>query len=83
VSANIPKIADIREHLDELPYALEDQSPLSTRRNPAILGGVSIDITYTELREGLPSRTLADRLIARFFDSYDPAAPSRRTLPLM
>lgn len=67
------QIAAIKEHLGESSKPRVSLSLESDQ--PALLGGVLRVLTKSELLESFPSKQVADLLVARFFESYDPAIP--------
>ena len=67
------QIAAIKEDLGEISKPRISMCLESDQ--PALLGGVLRTVTKPELMESFPSKPVADLLVARFFESYDPAIP--------
>jgi hypothetical protein len=76
--AVLQDLSVIREHFEEASE-IQANAPISSSE-PALLSGLSSDVTLAELVGDLPRREFADQLISRFFDTYDPAVPSRQLL---
>ena len=56
--------------------------PATTSYRPSLLDGLTKSPSHAELLASLPSRKDADRLIERFFESYNPSIPACCKLPL-
>lgn len=53
------------------------QPPVIQAHRPGLLSGLTPPPDRSTILESLPSKSAADKLLGRFFDSYNPAMPAR------
>ena len=62
-----------KKELEKEYEKIKQSSPGTARDRPAFLFSAHIAATDAELRGELPSKSAVDKLVTRYFNSYDPA----------
>ena len=65
------------EENDKIEFSNGSQSPITKDYRPSLLSGLTQPPDRSTIVGSLPSREAADKLVARFFESYNPANPAR------
>ena len=65
--------AQHKKDLDSNYEKVKQSRPSATLDGPTFLFGSNVKATDTELRAEVPSKSAVDRLVTRYFNSYDPA----------
>jgi hypothetical protein len=65
------------EENDKIEFTTGFESLITKAHRPSLLAGLTQPPDRSTIVASLPSRSAADKLIARFFDSYNPAIPAR------
>jgi hypothetical protein len=65
------------EENDKIELSNGSQSPVTKDHRPSLLAGLTQPPDRSTIFASLPSREACDKLVARFFDSYNPAIPAR------
>ncbi|KAE9375537.1 hypothetical protein N431DRAFT_332569 [Stipitochalara longipes BDJ] len=68
------------EENDKIEFSTGSASPVTKDHRPSLLSGLTQPPDRSTIVGSLPSRETADRLVARFFESYNPATPARYVL---
>ncbi|KAE8452752.1 hypothetical protein EG329_013024 [Mollisiaceae sp. DMI_Dod_QoI] len=69
------------EENDKIEFTNGFQEPIATRpHRPGLFSGLTQPLDRATILASLPTREAADKLILRFFDSYNPAIPARYVL---
>jgi hypothetical protein len=63
------------EENDKIEYT-SGPAPSGRPYRPTLLSGLAQPPDRATILDSLPSREAADKLVARFFDSYNPAIPA-------
>jgi hypothetical protein len=71
------------EENDKIEFSSGSQSPITKDHRPSLLSGLTQPPDRSTIVSSFPSREATDKLMTRFFQSYNPAAPARcEFLPL-
>ena len=62
---------------DKIEFSSGSQSPITKGYRPSLLSGLTQPPHRSTIVASLPSREEADKLVTRFFQSYNPATPAR------
>jgi hypothetical protein len=65
------------EENDKIEFSSGSQSPITKDHRPSLLSGLTQPPDRSTIVASLPSREEADKLVTRFFQSYNPATPAR------
>jgi hypothetical protein len=65
------------EENDKIKFSSGSQSPITKDHRPSLLSGLTQPPDRSAIVASLPSREEADKLVTRFFQSYNPAIPAR------
>jgi hypothetical protein len=65
------------EENDKIEFSSGSQSPITKDHRPSLLAGLTQPPDRSTIVASIPSREAADKLVTRFFESYNPATPAR------
>ncbi|KAI9780619.1 MAG: hypothetical protein M1835_004455 [Candelina submexicana] len=79
-AAILSDISEVKNYFAEHTKQFEDQilKIKASRKNdglkgPALIFGGSASLSHSELLASLPSRTVTDKIVSRYFNTYDPS----------
>jgi hypothetical protein len=65
------------EENDKIEFSTGSETPITKDHRPSLLSGLTQPPDRSTIVASLPPREAADKLVARFFESYNPASPAR------
>jgi hypothetical protein len=65
------------EENDKIEFFSASQSPITKYHRPSLLSGLTQPPDRSTIIASIPFREEADKLVTRFFQSYNPATPAR------
>ena len=71
------------EENDKIEFTAGFQPAIAKAHRPGLLSGLTQPPDRSTILASLPSKDAADKLVIRFFNSYNPAIPARCKYPVL